>query len=37
MKSEFDAETKETRSEQKKRESRLIDKEENVDRKIEQY
>ncbi len=40
MKSDFDAETKETRSErseQKKRESRLMQKEENIDRKIEQY
>ncbi len=37
MKSDFDAETKETRSEQNKRESRLMQKEENVDRKIEQY
>jgi ribonuclease Y len=37
MKSDFDAETKETRSELKKRETRLVQKEENVDRKIEQY
>lgn len=37
MKSEFDAETKETRSELKKRERRLINKEENIDRKIDQY
>lgn len=37
MKSDFDAETKETRSEQNKRESRLMQKEENIDRKIEQY
>jgi len=37
MKSDFDAETKETRSELKKRETRLMQKEENVDRKIEQY
>jgi len=33
MKSEFDGETKETRSELKKREHRLIQKEENIDRK----
>lgn len=37
MKSDFDADTKETRSELKKRESRLVQKEENVDHKIEQY
>jgi len=37
MKSEFDAETKETRSELKKQERRLIQKEENVDRKLEQF
>jgi ribonuclease Y len=37
MKSDFDAETKETRSELKKRETRQMQKEENVDRKIEQY
>lgn len=37
MKSDFDAETKETRAEQNKRESRLMQKEENIDRKIEQY
>ncbi len=37
MKSEFDAETKETRSELKKLEWRLIKKEENIDRKIEQF
>ena len=37
MKSDFDAETKETRSELKKRETRLMQKEENVDRKIDQY
>lgn len=37
MKSDFDAETKETRSELKKRETRLMQKEENVDRKIEQH
>lgn len=36
MKSDFDAETKETRSELKKREARLMQKEENIDRKIEQ-
>jgi ribonuclease Y len=36
MKNEFDAETKETRSELKKKERRLIQKEENVDRKLEQ-
>jgi ribonuclease Y len=36
MKSEFDAETKETRSELKTQERRLIQKEENLDRKIEQ-
>ncbi|MBW2435088.1 MAG: ribonuclease Y [Deltaproteobacteria bacterium] len=37
MKSDFDAETKETRSELKKRETRMMQKEENVDRKIEQH
>jgi ribonuclease Y len=37
MKSDFDAETKETRSELKKREKHLMQKEEHVDRKIEQY
>ena len=37
MKSEFDAETKETQSELKKKERRLIQKEESVDRKIEQF
>ncbi|MCK4468444.1 MAG: ribonuclease Y, partial [Desulfobacterales bacterium] len=37
MKSEFDAETKETQSELKKKERRLIQKEEGVDRKIEQF
>ena len=37
MKSDFDAETKETRSELKKRERHLMQKEENNDRKIEQY
>ncbi len=36
MKSEFDAEAKETQSELKKKERRLIQKEEGVDRKIEQ-
>jgi ribonucrease Y len=36
MKSEFDGETKETRAELNKREQRLIQKEENIDRKIEQ-
>jgi len=36
MKNEFDNETKETRSELKKQERRLIQKEENLDRKIEQ-
>ena len=36
MKSEFDAEAKETQSELKKKERRLIQKEESVDRKIEQ-
>jgi ribonucrease Y len=35
MKNEFDNETKETRSELKKQEKRLIQKEENLDRKIE--
>ncbi|MFC1816330.1 Rnase Y domain-containing protein, partial [Thermodesulfobacteriota bacterium] len=37
MKSEFDAETKETRSELRRLEKRLIHKEENIDRKIEQF
>ena len=37
MKSEFDAEAKETQSELKKKERRLIQKEESVDRKIEQF
>ncbi len=37
MKSEFDAETKETRSELKKRERRLIQKEEHIERKLEQF
>ncbi len=36
MKSEFDSETKDTRSELKKRERRLIQKEENIDRKLDQ-
>jgi ribonuclease Y len=36
MKNEFDAETKDTRSELKKQERRLIQKEENIDKKIEQ-
>ncbi len=37
MKSEFDAETKDTRSELKNRERRLMQKEEHIDRKTEQY
>jgi len=37
MKSEFDLETKETRSELQKRERRLIKKEENIDRKVDQF
>ena len=37
MKSEFDAETKETRFELKRRERRLMQKEENIDRKAEQF
>ncbi|MDM8552934.1 ribonuclease Y [Desulfobacterales bacterium HSG2] len=37
MKSEFDAETRETRSELKKKEKRLTQKEENIDRKHEQF
>jgi len=37
MKSEFDLETKETRSEMQKRDRRLIKKEEHIDRKIEQF
>jgi ribonuclease Y len=37
MKSEFDAETKDTRSELKNREKRLMLKEENIDRKTEQF
>jgi len=36
MKGEFDAETKETRSELKRQERRIIKKEEHIDRKIEQ-
>jgi ribonuclease Y len=36
MKSDFDSETKETKSDLKKREARLIQKEENIDRKIDQ-
>jgi len=36
MKSEFDTETKETRSELRKQERRLISKEENIDKKLEQ-
>ena len=36
MKSEFDAETKETRSELRKQERRLINKEESIDRKTDQ-
>ena len=36
MKSEFDGETKETRSELRKQERRLISKEENIDKKLEQ-
>ena len=36
MKSDFDFETKETRTEAKKKERWLIQKEENIDRKIEQ-
>jgi len=36
MKSEFDIETKETRTELKKREKRLIQKEESIDNKLEQ-
>jgi ribonuclease Y len=37
MKGDFDAETKETRSELKKRETHQMQKEENIDRKTEQY
>jgi ribonuclease Y len=37
MKSEFDAETKETRAEIKKRENWLLQKEENIDKKNEQF
>jgi ribonuclease Y len=36
LKSEFDAETKDTRAELKKREARLLQREENIDRKTEQ-
>ena len=36
LKSEFDADTKDTRAELKKREARLMHKEENIDRKTEQ-
>jgi ribonuclease Y len=36
LKSEFDADTKDTRGELKKREARLMNKEENIDRKSEQ-
>jgi len=37
MKSEFDADTKETLNELKKRDQRLMQKEENIDRKIDQF
>ncbi len=37
MKSDFDTETKDTRSELKKREMHLMQKEENIDRKTEQF
>jgi ribonuclease Y len=37
MKSEFDTETKETRFELSKRENRILQKEENIEKKIEQY
>lgn len=37
MKSEYEAETKETRAEMRKQEKRLIQKEENLDRKLEQF
>jgi ribonucrease Y len=37
MKSDFDADTKETKDELKEKEQRLIQKEENIDRKIEQF
>ncbi len=37
MKSDFDAETKETRADLQQREKRLIQKEENIDRKLEQF
>lgn len=37
MKSDFDADTKETKNELKEKEQRLIQKEENIDRKIDQF
>ena len=37
MKSDFDAETKETRADLKQRETHLMQKEENIDRKIEKH
>jgi len=37
MKAEFDADTKETRFELKKKERRIIQKEESIDRKLDQY
>ncbi|UCD32863.1 MAG: DUF3552 domain-containing protein, partial [Desulfobacterales bacterium] len=37
MKAEFDADTKETRSELKKKERRIIQKEESIDRKLDQF
>ena len=37
MKNDFDTETRETRTELKKREKRLIQKEEHIDRKIDQF
>jgi len=37
MKSEFDAETKDTRNELRRREGRLVQKEENIERKLEQF
>jgi len=37
MKSDFDADTKETKDELKEKEQRLIQKEENIDRKIDQF
>jgi len=37
MKSDFDADTKETKHELKEKEQRLIQKEENIDRKIDQF